>query len=120
MRSTFLALLGSTTLLAAAPVVLARRRWSVVAGACLIAAVALWIVVGVNAAFVAATLGVLAWFWDQRNRYKALLPEDAGGSDTEVDAEDDEVDEVDGDDETSGGGRDFGNGEEGFERRRGS
>ena len=47
---------------------LSERRWSVVAAACLVAAAALWVFVGVDAAFVVATFGVVAWFWDQRNR----------------------------------------------------
>jgi len=47
---------------------LAERRWSIVAGVCLVAAAALWVFVGVDAAFVVATFGVVAWFWDQRNR----------------------------------------------------
>lgn len=46
----------------------AGRGWSVVAGVCLVLAAALWLLVGVEAAFVVATLGVVAWFWDQRNR----------------------------------------------------
>jgi hypothetical protein len=114
MRSTFLAIISSTPLLAAAPTLWVRRRWSVVAGACLVAAVALWLVVGVEAAFVAATLGVVAWFWDQRNRFKATLIEEAGETEDdedEIDAEEDEIDEVDAekDDEarTGGGRNDF-------------
>jgi hypothetical protein len=114
MRTTLLTLLGSTTLLAAAPSLIARRRWSIVAGACLVAAIALWLVVGVEAAFVAATLGVVAWFWDQRNRIKATLIEDAGETEDgedEIDAEDDEIDEVDAESEdeagTSGGDNDL-------------
>jgi hypothetical protein len=59
----------------AAASVLARRRWSFVAGACLLAAIALWFVRGADAAFVAATLGVVAWFWDQRNRLRPLVIE---------------------------------------------
>jgi hypothetical protein len=124
MRSTFLTLLGSTPLLAAAPLILARRRWSFVAGACLVAAIALWLAVGVEAAFVAATLGVVAWFWDQRNRLKATLIEDTGETDDEINAEDEQDDEVDADDDfdgagTSGGSNDFEIREaEDFERRR--
>ena len=55
---------------------LSERRWSFVAGACLVAAAALLVVVGINAAFVAAVLGVVAWFWDQRNRIRAGIIED--------------------------------------------
>jgi hypothetical protein len=95
MRTTFLTLLGSTTLLAAAPSLIARRRWSIVAGACLVAAIALWLVVGVEAAFVAATLGVVAWFWDQRNRIKATLIEDSGETEDDADVAADEDEAAD-------------------------
>jgi uncharacterized protein (DUF2062 family) len=54
----------------------AHRRWMAVAAACAVAAVVLLITVGVNAAFVAAVLGVVAWFWDQRNRIRAGVIED--------------------------------------------
>ena len=64
---------------ARAPGALSGRRWSFVAGACLVAAVALLFAVGVEAAFVAAVLGVLAWFWDQRNRIRANIIEDEHG-----------------------------------------
>lgn len=66
---------GCAPLAAFAASLLARRRWSFVAGACLVAAVALWIVSGVNAAFVAATLGVVAWFWDERTRLRPIAIE---------------------------------------------
>jgi hypothetical protein len=52
------------------------RRWSFVAAVCAVTAVVLLIAVGVNAAFVAAVLGVVAWFWDQRNRIRASVIED--------------------------------------------
>ena len=45
---------------AGAPGALAERRWSFVAGACLVAAV----------------LGVVVWLWDQRNRIRAGIIED--------------------------------------------
>ncbi|HEX8458393.1 MAG TPA: hypothetical protein VF656_13920 [Pyrinomonadaceae bacterium] len=45
-------------------------RWSVVAGACgLVAAVCL-LAGRMDAAFVVATLGVVAWFWNERNRLR--------------------------------------------------
>ena len=43
-------------------------RWSVVAGACLLVAAACLLLGRMDAAFVAATLGVVAWFWNERNR----------------------------------------------------
>ena len=46
------------------------------AAACAVAAAVLLFTVGVNAAFVAAVLGVVAWFWDQRNRIRANVVED--------------------------------------------
>ncbi|HLL73655.1 MAG TPA: hypothetical protein VK421_00040 [Pyrinomonadaceae bacterium] len=54
----------------------AHRRWMAVAAACAVASAVLLFTVGVNAAFVAAVLGVVAWFWDQRNRIRANLIED--------------------------------------------
>ena len=53
-----------------------HRRWMAVAAACAVAAAVLLFTVGVNEAFVAAVLGVVAWFWDQRNRIRAGLIED--------------------------------------------
>jgi hypothetical protein len=87
MRGNFSALLVVTPLALAAAPLLTRRRWSFVAGACLIIALALWLTVGADGAFVAATLGVVAWFWDQRNRLRALVIE------TESDESQDEGDE---------------------------
>jgi hypothetical protein len=55
---------------------LSERRWSFAAGACLVAAAALFVAVGAEAAFVAAVLGAVAWFWDQRNRIRASVIED--------------------------------------------
>ncbi len=86
---------------------LAERRWSIVAGVCLVAAAALWRFVGVDAAFVVATFGVLAWFWDQRNRIERRSIESGGrrgAGDTEDEAFDEEFegetgDEIDVDDE---------------------
>lgn len=76
MRQQFLALLfGSTPFALAAASVLSRRRWSFVAGACLVAAIVLLFARGADAAFVVATLGLVAWFWDQRNRLRPLVIE---------------------------------------------
>ena len=76
---------------------LAERRWSIVAGVCLVAAAALWLLVGVDAAFVVATFGVLAWFWDQRNRIERRSIESGGrreaDDDDYVDDEDDEFED---------------------------
>lgn len=77
----------------------AHRRWMAVAAACAVASVVLLITVGVNAAFVAAVLGVVAWFWEQRNRIRAGLIED----ETQDEGRD-ELEEFDED----GGGRDGG------------
>ena len=46
------------------------RRWSIVAGVCLVVAAALLFLARVDAAFVVATLGVVAWFWNERNRLR--------------------------------------------------
>ena len=48
----------------------------VIAAACAVAAAVLLFTVGVNAAFVVAVLGAVAWFWDQRNRIRADIIED--------------------------------------------
>lgn len=71
---------------------LAEQRWSSIAGVCLIVAAALWWFVGVDAAFVVATFGVLAWFWDQRNRIERRSIESGGrrGADDDKDEEFDE------------------------------
>lgn len=46
------------------------ERWSVVAGICLLVAAALLLFRRMDAAFVVATLGVVAWFWNERNRLR--------------------------------------------------
>ena len=68
-----------------------ERRWSIVAGACLVAAAALLVVSRVDAAFVVATLGVVAWFWNERNRLRPAGIED----DEESLEEDEEIEEED-------------------------
>jgi hypothetical protein len=112
MRGNFSALLAATPFALAAASLLARRRWSFVAGACLILALALWLTRGADGAFVAATLGVVAWFWDQRNRLRAAVieaepddaPDEGDDEDDDEDADDysdetEEVDEINGADE---------------------
>lgn len=50
------------------------RGWSVIAGLCLLAAAVFLWRTHIDAAFVAATLGVLAWFLNLRNQlYRAHL-----------------------------------------------
>jgi hypothetical protein len=50
---------------------LSRQRWSIVAGACLFIAAAAVLLLGrMDAAFVVATLGVVAWFLNERNRLR--------------------------------------------------
>jgi hypothetical protein len=89
MRHDVTSLIFSAMPLAAfAASLLVRRRWSFVAGACLVAAVALWLTFGVRAAFVAATLGAVAWFWDERNRLRPLVIE-AGREKLRAGGEDD-------------------------------
>jgi hypothetical protein len=46
------------------------QPWSVVAGVCLIFAAAFLLAGRMDAAFVVATLGVVAWFWNERNRLR--------------------------------------------------
>lgn len=95
MRQNFSALLEATPLVAAAASLWSRRRWSFVACACLFAAIVLLFVRGADAAFVAATLGGVAWFWDQRNRFRAQIIE----HDDATNDERDEIEEDDADDE---------------------
>lgn len=101
MRGNFSALLAATPCALAAASLLARRRWSFVAGACLIIALALWLTRGADGAFVAATLGIVAWFWDQRNRLRAIVIEPApddeqdGGDDEDVEDHGDDGDRLD-------------------------
>jgi hypothetical protein len=47
------------------------RLWSIAAALCLVAAVMLGLSGHLDATFVAATLGVVAWFLDMRNRLRA-------------------------------------------------
>lgn len=44
------------------------ERWSIAAGACLLVAAACLVLGRMDAAFVAGTLGIVAWFWNERNR----------------------------------------------------
>jgi len=48
-----------------------KRLWSLVAGLCLLSALVLGWRNHLDATFVAATLGVVAWFLDQRNLLRA-------------------------------------------------
>ena len=64
-----------------------KRLWSVLAGVCLLVAIVLAWRDQLNATFVVATLGVVAWFLDLRNRLRARS--------IEAQTEQEEVDEVD-------------------------
>jgi hypothetical protein len=112
MRQNFSALINATPFAFAAASVLARRRWSFVAGACLFASAVLWLVRGADAAFVAATLGIVAWFWDQRNRLRSQIiePDDAADEAREEIEEDDVDDEFDDMDDNDGNDEDDDNG----------
>ncbi|MFN2597333.1 MAG: hypothetical protein ABR563_09130 [Pyrinomonadaceae bacterium] len=105
MRQNIPALLGLMPLALAAAPLLARRRWSFVAGACLFVAAALLLLRRADWAFVAAALGVVAWFWDKRNYHKSLIIEhgdDTGEfADGDSDRDVDEVDEYEDDDTTN-------------------
>ena len=68
-----------------------EKRWSIVAGACLLAAAALLLMSRVDAAFVVATLGVVAWFWNERNRLRPAGIED----EEEFQEEQEEQEEID-------------------------
>lgn len=49
---------------------LSRQRWIIAAVVCLLIAAAVLLLGRMDAAFVVATLGVLAWFWNERNRLR--------------------------------------------------
>jgi hypothetical protein len=66
-------------------------RWSIVAGVCLLAAGACLLVERMEAAFVAGTLGLLAWFWNERNRLSpASIEADEKFQDEEIEERDEE------------------------------
>ena len=71
---------------------LSRQRWSIVAGVCLFLAAAVLLLGRMDAAFVVATLGVVAWFWNERNRLRPHGIEGDEGSEDEDEAFED-VDE---------------------------
>jgi hypothetical protein len=50
-----------------------ERAWMIVAGLCLLVAAAFWWHDHINATFVAATLGVLAWFLNLRGQLKKKI-----------------------------------------------
>lgn len=52
-----------------------RGAWSVVAGLLLASALVLWKSFGIDAAFAAAALGVVAWFLNVREQIKLKNPE---------------------------------------------
>ena len=68
-----------------------ERRWSIVAGSCLVVAVVLLFAARVDAAFVVATLGVVAWFWNERNRLRPAGIE----ADERFQEEDEEIEDRD-------------------------
>ncbi len=47
-----------------------EARWSIVAGLCLLVAATLLLLGRMDAAFVVATIGTVAWFWNERNRLR--------------------------------------------------
>jgi len=70
---------------------LSRQRWSIVAGVCLFVAALVLLLGCMEAAFVVATLGVVAWFWNERNR---LRPHGIEG-DEEFEDEDEAIEDGD-------------------------
>jgi uncharacterized protein involved in exopolysaccharide biosynthesis len=68
-----------------------RQRWIVAAGVCLFIAAAFLLLGRMDAAFVVATLGVVAWFWNERNR---LRPQGIEAGERFQD-EDDEIEDGD-------------------------
>jgi hypothetical protein len=45
-------------------------RWSIVAAVCLFISATFLFMARMDAAFVAGTLGIVAWFWNERNRLR--------------------------------------------------
>jgi hypothetical protein len=77
---------------------LIERGWMFAAGICLIFAAILLARENMSAAFVAATLGVVAWFLNVRSQLKRTIIPSDDEVDEEVDDEngvDDDVDESD-------------------------
>ena len=56
-----------------------NRAWKLLPGLCLVVAAGSWLVGHADAAFVIATLGLVAWFIDLRNRLRGtdIEPDDA-------------------------------------------
>ncbi|HVG33694.1 MAG TPA: hypothetical protein VM911_11455 [Pyrinomonadaceae bacterium] len=54
-----------------------ERIWTIIAGACLIVAAVLLLQDNMNAAFVVATLGVVAWFLRLRGPLRKALQDEA-------------------------------------------
>lgn len=67
-----------------------ERVWTFVSILCVIAAAILLVRGDHNAAFVAATLGAVAWFLDYRSRIRGTIVEATETTDDEVDAADDD------------------------------
>lgn len=71
---------------------LSRHAWNLGAGVCLILATALVLMNRIDQAFVVGTLGLVAWFWAERNRLQRGDIQAAGKSETSGD-ESEEYDE---------------------------
>ena len=69
--------------------------WTIVSILALGAAAVLLLTGQINAAFVAATLGAVAWFLNYRSRIKQTIPQDDGA---EGDADEDDAGDGDGSD----------------------
>ena len=71
------------------------RVWFIVSILCLCAAGVVVLRGEYNVAFVAATLGAVAWFLNYRSRIKPTIPQDESAED---EADEDDADGVDGSD----------------------
>ncbi len=71
--------------------------WIVISVLGLGAAAVLLLTGQVNAAFVAATLGAVAWFLNYRSRIRPMLPQDDGAEDDSGEDDADDGGESDGD-----------------------
>lgn len=66
----------------------AERRWTMASGACMIVAATALVLWEVEVAFVAATLGIVCWFLNLRNRLKSSIVQDV--EEDEASGEEDE------------------------------
>jgi hypothetical protein len=74
---------------------LSEQRWIIAAGVCLLVAATFLVMRRMDAAFVAGTLGIVAWFWNERNRLRPHgIEADERFEDEDEDEDEEPVDRV--------------------------